>query len=104
MKRIGTIMKLLPGFEAEYEKRHREIWPELVALLKQHGISGYSIFLDPAALNLFAVMHVEDEVLLEALPLQEVMQRWWTYMKDIMETNEDHSPVSYPLKEVIYLP
>jgi len=32
------------------------------------------------------------------------MQKWWTYMKDIMETNDDHSPVSTSLKEVFYLP
>ena len=23
----------------------------------------------------------------------EVMKKWWKYMKDIMETNEDNSPV-----------
>ncbi|MEI6088794.1 MAG: L-rhamnose mutarotase, partial [Bacteroidota bacterium] len=33
-----------------------------------------------------------------------VMQQWWLYMGDIMETNSDHSPVSIPLKEVFYLP
>jgi L-rhamnose mutarotase len=34
MKRFGFKMKLFPGFKEEYKKRHGEIWPELVILLK----------------------------------------------------------------------
>lgn len=97
-------MKLLPGCEAEYEKRHREIWPDIAALLKQSGIREYSIFLDPHTLYLFAFMQIEEEAAVQELPAQEPMQRWWSYMKDLMETNEDHSPVTRPLKEVFYLP
>jgi L-rhamnose mutarotase len=48
-------------------------------------------------------MIVEDPALLEELRLHPVMKKWWTYMKDIMETHEDHSPVSIPLKEVFSL-
>src|SRR4030095_10039703 len=36
-------MKLNPGMKAEYRKRHDEIWPELVTLLRQAGGSDYSI-------------------------------------------------------------
>lgn len=104
MQRIGSVMKLLPGFEEEYERRHREIWPDLVALLKQSGIRNYSIFLDKGSGNLFAFLESEQQELRNALPAHAIMQKWWLYMKDIMETNEDHSPVSIPLKEVFYLP
>ena len=45
-KRFGFKMKLFPGFKEEYRKRHSEIWPELVKLLKNEGIGNYSIFLD----------------------------------------------------------
>ena len=96
-------MKLLPGFEAEYKKRHDEIWPELKNLLLSRGISDYSIFLDEETLILFAYFRIDDTDKLDMLPQQEVMKRWWTHMKDIMETNPDHSPVSIPLKEVFYL-
>jgi L-rhamnose mutarotase len=37
------------------------------------------------------------------LPLKDVMQKWWAYMKDIMQTNADNSPVNIPLKEVFHL-
>lgn len=96
-------MNLFPGKEAEYKKRHEEIWPELQALLKEKGISEYSIFLDESTNSLFGVLNVTDPQNLDTLPQQEVMQRWWSYMADIMESNDDNSPVSIPLKEVFYL-
>ena len=97
-------MKLFPGCEAEYKKRHDEIWPALSALLKQTGISEYSIFLDEDTGSLFGVLKAEDPNLLDNLPAQAIMQKWWAYMGDIMESNPDNSPVSTPLKEVFYLP
>lgn len=104
MDRIAFKMKLLPGHEAEYKKRHDKIWPELSALLKQTGISEYSIFLDEDAGSLFGFLKAKDATLLDGLPAQAIMQKWWTYMSDIMESNPDNSPVSTPLKEVFYLP
>ena len=103
MHRIAVKMKLLKGFEEEYEKRHNEIWPELKRLLNENGISDYSIFLDAETNSLFAVLKVADPALLNTLPAESIMQRWWKYMEDIMETNPDHSPVQVPLKEVFYL-
>lgn len=97
-------MKVFPGMEEEYKRRHDAIWPELSELLKTTGISSYSIFLDKADGSLFGVLHVEDEMKMEALPQHPVMKKWWTYMKDIMETDTDHSPISIPLTEVFYLP
>ena len=102
--RIASKMKLLKGFEAEYQRRHDEIWPELKSLLKETDITDYSIFLDKETNDLFAYFTIEDDKKLNELPGKEIMKRWWVYMKDIMETNEDNSPVSIPLKEIFYLP
>ena len=102
--RIAFKMKLFPGKEAEYKKRHDELWPDLEQLLKQAGISEYSIFLDAESNSLFGVLKAKDPKNLDNLPQQEVMQRWWKYMADIMESNPDNSPVSIPLEEVFYLP
>lgn len=104
MQRVAFKMKLFPGFEDEYKKRHDSLWPELEKLLKQTGISEYSIFLDAETNSLFGVLKAEDPTALDNLPQHEVMQRWWKYMGDIMESNPDISPVSVPLKEVFYLP
>jgi L-rhamnose mutarotase len=103
MTRVAFKMKLFQGKEAEYKKRHDEIWPELSSLLKNSGIKEYSIFLDEETNSLFGVLKVDDPGILSKLPGEPVMQKWWDYMKDIMDTNADASPVSIPLKEVFYL-
>ena len=103
MKRLAFRMKLFAGQQNEYKKRHEEIWPELVSLLKKQGVNDYSIFLDPQTLDLFGVLVTNDPLEFESLPQSPVMQRWWQYMKDIMETNPDGSPVSIRLDEVFYM-
>ena len=103
VKRNAFKMKLKPGFEAEYKRRHDEIWPELAALLSESGLSDYSIFLDEETLTLFAVQKVHDNARDAELPQHPVVKKWWAYMADIMETNPDHSPVTVPLKEVFHL-
>ena len=104
MARVAFRMKLYKGSENEYKKRHDELWPELEQLLKSTGISEYSIFLDNETNTLFGVLKADDIAALNKLPAEPVMQRWWAYMKDIMESNTDNSPVSIPLEEVFYLP
>jgi len=96
-------MKLLPGFEAEYKKRHDEIWPELYKLLSEKGIYDYSIFLDEETLILFAVQKVKEGANLTGLTEEPILRKWWNYMGDIMETNPDNSPVEKPLKKVFHL-
>ncbi len=102
MIRNAFKMKLKPGFEAEYEKRHDEIWPDLAAELTRAGISDYSIFLDPETLTLFAVQKLTDDNTADALPETEIVKKWWAYMADIMDTNPDSSPVCEPLVEVFH--
>ncbi|MGI5975436.1 MAG: L-rhamnose mutarotase [Paludibacter sp.] len=104
MRREAFKMYLKPGFEAEYEKRHNAIWPELRALLKESGVSEYSIFWDKETNVLFAFQLVSGEGGSQDLGENPIVQKWWAYMADIMETNADNSPVSIPLKEVFYMP
>src|SRR5436189_6136177 len=100
MQRIAFKMKLFNGFEEEYKRRHDTLWPELETLLKQAGIRDYSIFLDKETNILFGYFTVKDETALDELPKHPVMNSWWAYMKDIMETDEDNSQVNITLKEV----
>ena len=96
-------MQLLKGNESEYKKRHDEIWPELSQMLKNSGISNYSIFLDEPSGTLFASMEVEDETRTSSNRHEPIMKKWWKYMGDIMVTNPDDSPVTKPLTEVFHL-
>lgn len=103
MKRHAFTMKLKPGCEEEYKKRHDEIWPELQEVLSEAGIHDYSIFLDEESLTLFAVQKLEDGYDDEEVASNAVVRKWWDYMKDIMDTNPDNSPVVKPLKEVFHM-
>lgn len=96
-------MKLKPGCEVEYEKRHRAIWPELVKLLKETGVSDYYIFWDKETNLLFAVQEQGGESGSPDARHESDRKKWWDYMADIMDVNPDNSPVSIPLKEVFYM-
>ena len=99
MQRHAFKMFLNPGCEAEYIRRHDEIWPDLVILLKDAGISNYSIHLDRETNVLFGYLERRDDHAMENLPDHPVMQRWWAHMGDIMRTNADGSPVAVALTE-----
>ena len=103
MKREAFKMYLKPGFEAEYEKRHAAIWPELKALLSQNGVSDYSIYWDKETNILFAFQKTEGGAGSQDLGNMEIVQKWWDYIADIMEVNPDNSPVSIPLPEVFHM-
>ena len=104
MHRLAFRMRLFNGCEDEYKKRHDLLWPELKELLKEAGVADYSIFLDGETNVLFGILKTETPLKLNELPHHPIMKKWWAYMKDIMESNPDNSPVSVPLKEVFYLP
>ncbi len=103
MERIAFKMTLHPGQADEYKRRHDEIWPELAALLKQSGISDYSIFLDPGSNTLFATLMRGPGHRMDDLPKHPVMRRWWDYMKDIMAYNADGTPAVVPLVPMFHL-
>lgn len=103
MSVIAFRMKLRPGCQAEYQRRHAEIWPELLTLLSDSGISDYRIFLDEPTDMLFAIQTVAGGSS-QSLGQTEIIQRWWAYMADLMDVNADNSPVSVPLREVFHMP
>ena len=96
-------MKLNPGMEAEYKKRHDEIWPDLVDLLHDAGISDYTIHLDPETNLLIGVLTRTRNHGMADLPSHPVMKRWWGHMADIMATHPDNMPVQVQLKKVFDL-
>jgi L-rhamnose mutarotase len=103
MIRSAFTMKLKPGFEAEYRRRHDEIWPELVKELEAAGVSDYSIYLEESTLMLFAFQKLKDHNTANLLPSQAIVKKWWRYMSDIMKSNPDNSPVSITLKEMFHM-
>jgi len=103
MIRKAFLMRLKPGHQTEYERRHNPIWPELHAVLKAHGAHNYSIFLNAPTDKLFAYVEIESEERWQAIAQTEPCQRWWAHMRDLMETNADNSPLAIELNEVFHI-
>lgn len=101
--RKAFVMQLHVGRQEEYKRRHDEIWPDLSALLRSHGVHNYSIFLHPETHQLFAYAEVESEDLWQAIAQSPICQKWWRYMADIMVANADSSPQSINLPEMFHL-
>jgi L-rhamnose mutarotase len=101
--RKAFIMSVNAGAEQEYENRHNPIWPELEQVLKDHGVSNYSIFLQPETRQLFGYAEIESEEQWASIASTEICQRWWKHMGDVMPSNPDHSPVSASLRGVFHL-
>ena len=103
MIRKAFVMQLHPGNREEYQRRHLHLWPDLEKVLNTHGVRQYSIFLHPETHQLFAYAEIRDEAQWLAIADTDVCRRWWSFMRELMATNQDNSPVSIPLEEVFYL-
>lgn len=103
MEKYAFKLQLHPGMAAEYRRRHDAIWPELVTLLTEAGISDYSIHLDEETGILFGVLWRRADHTMDALPEHPVMRRWWAHMRDIMETKPDGEPVATPLAPMFHM-
>ena len=95
-------MKLYPGFREEYRKRHNEIWPELVRLLKETGVGNYSIWLDEETNTLFAYQEQKGESSSRISGPVRLFRNGEIYGR-YNGNKSDNSPVSIPLKEVFYM-
>ena len=100
---IAFKMRLKPGQKAEYRRRHDEIFPDLLDLLREAGIRDYSIHFDPETDILFAVLKRSPGHAMADLPAHPVMKRWWAHMADIMDVHPSNEPVVKPLETVFHL-
>ena len=103
METYAFRMRLLPGMEAEYKRRHDDIWPELVDLLHSAGVRDYSIHLDRETNLLFGMLRRPAQHGMADLPFHPVMRRWWAHMADLMETHPDNEPVAVPLVPLFHM-
>jgi L-rhamnose mutarotase len=99
--RVASLMRLKPGSEEEYERRHQAVWPELLELLTETGIRNYSIYRN--GLDLYSYLEIDRAGDLDALAENPVMRRWWQYMEPLMEYNPDSTPQQTSIQEVFHL-
>lgn len=104
MARVAFRLRLRPGVVEEYERAHQHVWPELLAKMKEVGISHYSIF--RRGLDLFLVMTVEDfDRAWKILEDDPANLRWQKEMGHLFDPISDLSPGERfaMMKEVFYM-
>jgi L-rhamnose mutarotase len=103
MERVGFTMRLLPGQEAEYRRRHAAVWPEMLAALRAAGVRDYSIFIHGT--QLFAYLEVEDFAAFRAsMAATDVDDRWQAEMAALIDPLTDPATGFHQrLEEVFHL-
>jgi|SRR5258706_5375061 len=97
-------LRIKEGKESEYDEAHRQVWPELLAKLKEVGISNYSIF--RRDLDLILVMDVENfDEAWKVLDAEPINRKWQEKMSAIFEPVSGLNPGErFPMmEEVFYL-
>jgi L-rhamnose mutarotase len=104
MGRYAFKLRLREDAIEEYEREHRRVWPELLAKLKEVGISDYSIF--RRGQELVLTLRVENfEKAWDELDRDPVNQRWQQFMSRLFEPVPDQRSGERfaMMKEVFYL-
>ena len=92
MERIGFRMRLLPGAEAEYRRRHAAVWPEMLAALRDAGWGNYSLFLREDGL-LVGYLETDDFARARAaMEATDVNARWQAEMAEFFELPSGERP------------
>jgi L-rhamnose mutarotase len=103
MERIGFTMRLLPGQEAEYRRRHAAVWPEMLEALKTAGCRDYTIFI--RGMDLFAYLEVDDfDAFRSSMAANPVDARWQAEMTALIDPLTDPATGFHQrLEEVFHL-
>ena len=99
---LAFCLRLRPGCEDEYRRRHDTLWPEMRQALLEAGVLHYEIYLEPHASLLFAFMVRKSDHRMDRLPEQLVWQRWRDYMSDIL-VQEAGQPIRIDLQPMFRL-
>ena len=102
MEKYAWSAKIVPGMKEEYKRRHDEIWPELVALLKEAGICNYTIW--NVGDTLFGYYECERGVDFAAKTQSEspIVAKWDEYMKDVLIMEMDPVTGAQPRLECVF--
>jgi len=104
MERYAWKARVLPGKLAEYRRRHDEIWPELVEVLKAAGIRNYTIWQVGDELFGYYECEMGADYAARVQAESPVVDRWNEYMKDVMEMEMDPVTGAQPkMTQVFFL-
>ena len=84
MERACFVMQLHPGKEEEYQRRHDEIWPEMVEALKASGFSNYTLFRRGTTVYAYLECHPDRATAFAAMGATDVNARWQEWFSDVL--------------------
>lgn len=102
MERYAWKAIVKDGKKAEYIRRHNEIWPELVEVLKKAGISNYTIWNNGNELFGYYECEKGADYAARVQAESEVVDRWNEYMKDVMVMEMDPETGAQPKMEQVF--
>ena len=103
MERLCYTFELIAGMEEEYERRHANVWPELVTALKESGFSNYSLFRRGTEVIAYAECESTVQAALQRLEQYEVNARWSSYIRSIMSRSVDEEGRFFTVPEIWHL-
>ena len=103
MERLCYTFDLAPGMEDEYERRHAEVWPELVEALRESGFSNYSLFRRGTEVIAYAECEPSFETAMQKLSRTEVSGRWNAYIRSLMTRSVDEEGRFFTVREIWHL-
>jgi len=103
MQRICFLMEIIPGQESEYERRHGEVWPELISALQAAGVRNYSLFRRGTSVIAYAECHPDAATAFGHVGATEVNQRWSEWFGDVLTALTDSNGGLVEAREVWHL-
>lgn len=89
MQRICFLMEIIPGREEEYQRRHDQIWPDMVAALREAGVRNYSLFRRGTTVVAYAECHPDAATAFGNVGATEVNRRWAQWFEDVLAEHTD---------------
>jgi L-rhamnose mutarotase len=84
MERVAFYLRIFPGTEAEYDRRHANIWPELVAEIRDSGIHNFSGFRRGTDVWYYAECEPDAKTAFRIHGPKPNNQRWDHYFRDVI--------------------
>jgi L-rhamnose mutarotase len=103
MERLCFTFEIYPGQEAEYKRRHDEIWPELVEAIQDAGFKNYSLFRRNLTIVGYVECHPDVATAFGKLGPHEATTRWFELFEDVIVTLTDENGELIKLDEVWHL-
>jgi len=93
MQRYGSIIKLRPDKLEEYKELHANVWPDVLAMIRECHIRNYSIYYRDGYLFSYFEYHGDDFASdMQKMAVDPTTQSWWTLTNPCQEPLETRQP------------